>query len=57
MITAIAVSLLLPALALVLGLGLGMGRAAAHADRELAADAIAQGRPDIAAIYLQGCAA
>ncbi|GGX32566.1 hypothetical protein GCM10007242_44360 [Pigmentiphaga litoralis] len=55
MITAITVFLLLPTLALVLGLGLG--RAAAHADRELADDAIAQGRPDIAAIYLQGCAA
>lgn len=38
-------------------LAMSLGRAAAHADRELADDAIAQGRPDIAAIYLQGCAA
>ncbi|GGX11353.1 hypothetical protein GCM10007242_16830 [Pigmentiphaga litoralis] len=36
---------------------MGLGRAAAHADREFAAEAIAQGRPDIAAIYLEGCAA
>ena len=55
MIALIAVLVLCSALALLIGVGLG--RAAAHADRELADDAIAQGRPDIAAIYLQGCAA
>ncbi|GGX30353.1 hypothetical protein GCM10007242_41200 [Pigmentiphaga litoralis] len=55
MITFIALFLLASVLALLVGLGLG--RAAAHADRELADDALAQGRPDIAAIYLQGCAA
>jgi hypothetical protein len=53
--TYIALFLLAQPLGLVFAMGLG--RAAAHADGAFAADAIAQGRPDIAAIYLQGSAA
>ena len=53
----IFISVFLAAQPLVLVVAMGLGRAAAHADGEFAAEALAQGRPDIAAIYLQGCAA
>jgi len=55
MTTFIALFLLAQPLGVIFAMGLG--RAAAHADGQFAADAVAQGRPDIAAIYLQGCAA